>query len=82
MLTAGRGSGGAGVWDVGCRPSLGSDGKAWRASGESPRALNKESFFFNFVFFFEYLFIFERQRVSGGGTEREGDTESEAGSRL
>ena len=28
------------------------------------------------------MFIFERERVSGGGTEREGDTESEAGSRL
>ena len=27
-------------------------------------------------------FIFERDRVSGGGTEKEGDTESEAGSRL
>ena len=32
---------------------------------------------------FIYLFIyFERRSVSGGGTEREGDTESEAGSRL
>ena len=29
-----------------------------------------------------YLFLRERQSVSGGGTEREGDTESEAGSRL
>ena len=28
------------------------------------------------------MFIFEKQSVSGGGTEREGDTESEAGSRL
>ena len=28
------------------------------------------------------MFIFERERVSGGGAEREGDTESEAGSRL
>ena len=32
------------------------------------------------------MFIFERERdrqsVSGGGVEREGDTESEAGSRL
>ena len=28
------------------------------------------------------MFIFERQSVSGGGAEREGDTESEAGSRL
>ena len=29
-----------------------------------------------------YLFMRERQRVSRGGAEREGDTESEAGSRL
>ena len=28
------------------------------------------------------LFIFERQSASRGGAEREGDTESEAGSRL
>ena len=37
--------------------------------------------FFNFL---KRLFIFERQRqsVSGGGAEREGDTESEEGFRL
>ena len=37
-------------------------------------------YFFNF----QCLFIFERERqsVSKGGAEREGDTESEAGSRL
>ena len=29
-----------------------------------------------------YLFLGERQSMSGGGAEREGDTESEAGSRL
>ena len=29
-----------------------------------------------------YLFLKERQSVSGGGAERQGDTESEAGSRL
>ena len=29
-----------------------------------------------------YLFLRERESVSRGGTEREGDTESEAGSRL
>ena len=31
-----------------------------------------------------FLFVFERQRqgVSSGGAEREGDTESEAGSRF
>ena len=28
------------------------------------------------------MFIFERERKSGGGAEREGDTASEAGSRL
>ena len=28
------------------------------------------------------MFIFERQSASGGGAEREGDTESDAGSRL
>ena len=34
------------------------------------------------IFFFLSLFICERQRVNGGGAEREGDPESEAGSRL
>ena len=35
-------------------------------------------------FFYIYLFLRDRvrQSVSGGGEEREGDTESEAGSRL
>ena len=28
------------------------------------------------------MFIFERERASGGGAEREGDTESETGSRF
>ena len=40
---------------------------------------------FSFLFFFNvYLFLREgeRQSVSGEGTEKEGDTESEAGSRL
>ena len=37
-----------------------------------------------FFFFFKYLFIFERERLSasGRGAEREGGTESEAGSGL
>ena len=39
-----------------------------------------------FIFFFTVYFLrereTERQRVSGGGAERKGDTESEAGSRL
>ena len=34
-----------------------------------------------FVFFNDYLFLRERQSVSGGRAEREGDTESKAGSR-
>ena len=36
------------------------------------------------IFFSVYLFLRERERqtVSRGGAEREGDTESEAGSRL
>ena len=29
-----------------------------------------------------FLFIFETESMSKGGAEREGDTESEAGSRL
>ena len=35
-------------------------------------------------FFFQRLFIFgtERDSMNGGGAEREGDTESETGSRL
>ena len=32
--------------------------------------------------FLKYLFIFEREDASRGGAEREGDTESKAGSRL
>ena len=42
-------------------------------------------FFLNFFSFFNvYLFLRQRERqsVSGGGAEREGDTESETGSRL
>ena len=41
------------------------------------------NFFLNF-FFNVYLFFWDRERQSmnGGGAEREGDTESETGSRL
>ena len=39
-------------------------------------------FFFFFNFFNVYLFLREREHTSRGGAEREGDTESEAGSRL
>ena len=40
--------------------------------------------FFIFIKIFKCLFIFEKdgERVSRGGAEREGDTESVAGSRL
>ena len=34
------------------------------------------------IFFSVYLFLRERKNMSRGGGEREGDTESEAGSRL
>ena len=34
------------------------------------------------IFFNVYLFLTERESMSRGGSEREGDTESEAGSRL
>ena len=37
-------------------------------------------FFFNF--FFQRLFLGQRQSMNGRGAEREGDTESETGSRL
>ena len=33
-------------------------------------------------FFYAYFWETERQSMSGGGAEKEGDTESEAGSRL
>ena len=40
-------------------------------------------FFFNvFFFFIIYFWDRERQSMNGGGAEREGDTESETGSRL
>ena len=41
-------------------------------------------FFVFFNFFLMFIFIFEtgKQSMSGGGAEREGDTESETGSRL
>ena len=43
----------------------------------------ESSFFFNFFFLtFIYFGDRERQSMNGGGAEREGDTESEAGSRL
>ena len=50
--------------------------------------LNKNFFKFLFIFKFFLTFIYfwererEKQSASRGGAEREGDTESEAGSRL
>ena len=45
--------------------------------------LEKVEFFFNFFFnVFIYFWDRERQSMNGGGAEREGDTESETGSRL
>ena len=44
-----------------------------------------KTFFLFLIFFQRFLFIFwdrERQSMNGGGAEREGDTESETGSRL
>ena len=38
--------------------------------------------FFIFIFFNVYLFLRQRQSMNGGGSEREGDTEYETGSRL
>ena len=39
-------------------------------------------FFFNFFSTFIYFWDRERQSMNGRGAEREGDTESETGSRL
>ena len=57
----------------------------WLESQKDQRL--KLNFFFFYLkknFFFQRLFIFgtERQSMSWGGAEREGDTESETGSRL
>ena len=48
------------------------------------KAMNNFATFFKFFFFqiFIYFWDRERQSMNGGGAEREGDTESEAGSRL
>ena len=41
-------------------------------------------FFFFLIFFLTFIYFWDRERQSmnGGGAEREGDTESETGSRL
>ena len=72
------------VWQVRIVCSMGWE---WVPGSESPlfslMFFSGYSFFFN-CFFYIYLFLIDRERQSpsGGGTEREGDTESEAGSRL
>ena len=44
---------------------------------------NQGSHFLKFFFFNVYLFLGQRETsMNGGGTEREGDTESDTGSRL
>ena len=37
---------------------------------------------FYLILFHVYLFLRQRESMKGGGAERDGDTESEAGSRL
>ena len=47
--------------------------------------LDRQTFKIIFLFFFSTFIYFwdrERQSMNGGGAEREGDTESETGSRL
>ena len=44
--------------------------------------IHLKMFFFYFFSMFIYFGGRERQSMNGGGTEREGDTESETGSRL
>ena len=51
----------------------------------SPSFRHRLLFFFFFLIFFSTFIYFwdrERQSMIGGGAEREGDTESETGSRL
>ena len=45
---------------------------------ETPRG----SLHTHLFFFFNVLFIFETESMNGGGSEREGDTASETGSKL
>ena len=54
----------------------------WRQEAETFGRFNNSGFFF--FFFLNVYFIFEtgRDSMNGGGSEREGDTESETGSRL
>ena len=49
----------------------------WHGGTVGPKPMS-----FDFNFLNVYLFLKERQSSSRGGAEREGDTESQAGSRL
>ena len=49
---------------------------------KSSSLFTKSMYSFFFLIFFMFISETERQSTSGGGAEREGDTESEAGSRL
>ena len=49
---------------------------------QTPKVFSLTNLLYDFFFFNLYLFLRERQSVSGGGAETEGDTESEAGSRI
>ena len=72
-----------------CGPSP--EGQSWGKGTDSEPGtvlglVTDDLFFFNvffkFLIFNIYSFLRQRQSTCGGGTERGGDTESEAGSRL
>ena len=64
--------------------NLAREGTELSSSSGIQSRLHKAISFCLFCFMFIYFFIFksERQSMSRGGAEREGDTESKAGSRL
>ena len=66
---------------------LGDVRKVTELCGGGPDSECRQSFiflFFYFYFFSTFIYFWDRERQSmnGGGAEREGDTESETGSRL
>ena len=83
------------VGGPGKRKSLEADGSTWsippqtchctlHAGSLEQTVAPKQGLFIFFVFEgrFFLMFTFERQSASGGGAGREGDTDTEAGSRL
>ena len=76
------------IWDLvmelkGRHLSLGlRRGRFWRELFGISRWSFSPSFHKPFFFFKVYFWDRERQSMNGGGAEREGDTESETGSRL